>query len=76
MALLRGGGYGHHVRRITADTYAISWHYDTKYGRLRYPRTINRITDRKGAERFAKRWGVPVPPEPLPCPQCTAKEGE
>ena len=34
--------------------------FDRKYGssRLRYPQHMSRITDRAGAERFAKKWGL------------------
>ena len=61
MALTRAGGYGHRIYRLGENDYRISWTYDTKYARLRYPRRVSRDTDRKGAERFAKRWNVEMP---------------
>ena len=61
MTLLRSGGYGHHIQRLARDTYRISWTYDVKYGRIRYPRLMSRITDRRGAERFAKKWECRLP---------------
>lgn len=63
MVLLKIGGYGHHIQRLGADTYRLSWSYDVKYGRIRYPRMMSRITDRRGAERFAKKWERPMPEE-------------
>lgn len=53
-----GSGYGHHARKITPDTWEISWMYDRYYTgcRLRYPQTMSRITNKAGAERFAKKW--------------------
>jgi hypothetical protein len=61
---LRPGGYGHRIQRLGADTFVVSWTYDVKYRRIRYPRTMRRTTDLRGAERFAKRWGLPVPEAP------------
>ncbi len=55
-----GGGYGHHARKITTDTWEISWMFDRYYtgSRLRYPQHMSRITDRAGAERFVRKWGL------------------
>lgn len=65
-----GGGYGHRVRYIGWDTYRLSWCYDKYYvtSRLRFPRHMTRDTDRAGAERFAKKWGVPIRNDPLAPP--------
>jgi hypothetical protein len=48
------------------DTFRISWSWDRYYtgSRLRYPQSMQRITDRAGAERFAKKWKVEMPSEP------------
>lgn len=62
MPLLKGGGYGHHIWRIGADHYRLSWKYDVKHGRIRYPRAMSRDTNQVGAQRFAKKWGVRMPP--------------
>lgn len=61
MALTRAGGYGHQIHRLGENDYRISWTYDTKSARLRWPRRVSRDTDRAGAERFAKRWGIVCP---------------
>lgn len=59
-----GRSYNH---RCTADEYRgdylISWVVDYYYpsSRLRYPRGFRRWTDRKGAERFCKKWGINMP---------------
>ncbi len=59
------GGYGHHISRLGHDTFSISWSYDTKIAgsRLRWPRGFRRITDKAGAERFAKKWNARMPKE-------------
>jgi hypothetical protein len=59
------GGYGHRIRKIDNDTFRISWSYDTKIAgsRLRWPRGFSRVTDRAGAERFAKKWNTNMPKE-------------
>lgn len=64
MARLRGGSYGHRWKCLGHDDYRLSWDYDTKIAgsRLRFPRTITRDTDKAGAVRFAKKWGI-APPE-------------
>lgn len=61
--------YGHRIRRLThPDDYRLSWVYDRRVpngGRhLIWPTSRSRDTDRAGAERFAKKWGCPMPPEP------------
>jgi hypothetical protein len=58
---LKPGGYGHRIQKINADHYRLFWAWDTKYRRMRYPRTISRDTDEAGAKRFAARWSVPLP---------------
>lgn len=67
MALNNSRGYGHHIQRIGADHFRLSWCSDYKCGgsRIRHTRTITRDTDTKGAERFAKKWDVRMP-EPKP----------
>jgi len=66
MALARAGGKNHRIKRIMFDVYELSWSYEVKYGgsRILWHRTMRRDTDKKGAERFAKKWGCPMPPEP------------
>lgn len=61
MPLLKSGGYGHRVRHFGGGAYLISWNYDTKRGRIRYPRKVERVTSQKGAERFAKKWNLELP---------------
>jgi hypothetical protein len=65
MPLPRSGGKRHHIRRIMFDVYVLSWQYEVKYSgsRLLFHRTMTRETDKKGAERFAKKWGCPMPEE-------------
>jgi hypothetical protein len=63
MPLIRGGGYGHKIIYERPDEYVLVWYYDTKSGRLRHPRKRTRDTNRKGAERFAKKWRVAMPKE-------------
>lgn len=60
------GSQGHHVERLFSDCYRLSWTVDRYYPgvRLRFPRRCTRDTDTVGAHRFAKKWGVEVPPEP------------
>lgn len=56
------GGYGHHVHKLDDGySYEVSWKYDNTYGRVRFPRVMRRLTDRKGAERFAKKWKTKLP---------------
>lgn len=55
--------YGHHIQRIGIDHYRIFWTFDTKIqgSRLRYPRTLSRDTDEKGALKFSKKWDCRIP---------------
>ena len=57
--------YGHRITRLCSDCYRLSWACDRYYSgsRLRHPTGTTRDTDRAGAERFAKRWKVPMPKE-------------
>lgn len=66
MPAARSGGKRHHIERIYPDVYTISWQYEIKYSGSRqlFHKTMSRDTDKKGAERFAKKWGCPMPPEP------------
>lgn len=52
--------YGHHIADLGDGCYRISWTVDFHYpnSRLRHPRAFRRDTDRKGAERFAKKHGL------------------
>lgn len=61
MALVPSGSRNHHIQRMGEDFYRLSWSVYSKYGRMLYPRQYRRDTDRAGAERFAKKWGVKMP---------------
>lgn len=63
MALVRAGGKRHRIRKVREDEYALSWQYEVKYNgsRILHHRLVERDTDRKGAEKFAKKWGCPMP---------------
>jgi hypothetical protein len=74
----RPSSYGHRVRYVPEwDYYRLSWTSDRYYegSQLRHPYVRTRDTDRKGAERFAKKWKVEilndpkkaVPPPAKPC---------
>lgn len=60
------GSKGHYIRRYGPDDFRLCWSVDRYYrdSRLRHPTACHRDTDRKGAERFARRWGCGMPPEP------------
>lgn len=60
MALVRAGGRRHQIRRTHRDEYEISWQYQVKYSGARtlHHHSITRDTNRKGAERFAKKHNV------------------
>ena len=64
MPLFTGGGYRHRIARLGHDDYEISWTVDHKHGRIRFPTTHRRSTDKKGALRFAKKWNAKMPEEP------------
>ena len=59
-------GYGHRCQNLYAvmggseTYYEISWTWDRKYpgSRLRFPRTMRSVTNRRGAEKFCKKWGI------------------
>lgn len=63
----RKQSYGHSVRYICPDVYRMRWTLDLYRAdsMLRYPTGYTRDTDRAGAERFAKRWGVEIKGEPI-----------
>ena len=61
MPLVHSGSRRHHIQPMGPDWYRLSWTVDYKHRRILYPRRYSRDTDRKGAERFAKRWGCAVP---------------
>lgn len=54
--------HGHRVRYVPefGGYYLMYWTVPQQVGRLRYPRGCRRQTDRAGAERFAKKWGVSI----------------
>lgn len=59
--------YGHRIRQFEADHFRLFWTVDFHYpdSRLRHPRGFSRDTDKAGADRFARKWGVFMPlPEP------------
>mgnify|MGYP001601435913 CR=1 FL=1 len=57
--------YNHHIQTFSADPglYRLHWKIDRYYAgsRLRHPFVVTRDTDRKGAERFATKHGIPMP---------------
>ena len=57
------GAKSFRYRQIGHDEYRISWVIDFYYKNspLRWPRKFTRITDKKGAERFCKKHGLPAP---------------
>ena len=61
----RAGGKRHRIRYIGGGDYELSWSYEHKYSgsRILWHRRISRITDKKGAEQFAKKWGCPMAEE-------------
>jgi hypothetical protein len=57
-------GYRHKCYRLETPwgtIFRISWTYDTKHGRIRYPRVIRRDTDEAGASAFCLKWGIQFP---------------
>ena len=57
--------YDHKIQqdRWDSESFQISWCCDRYISgsRLRFPTAYRRWTDRAGAERFAKKWGVEMP---------------
>jgi hypothetical protein len=62
------GSRGHHIQRFASDHYRLSWRVEYKARGCRHLlfRRSSRDTDRKGAERFAKRWKIAMPTEAAP----------
>jgi hypothetical protein len=58
-----GGSYGQTIHLEFEDSYRIAWTVDYHYpeSRLRYPRRFSLVTNKAGARRFARRWGLTVP---------------
>ena len=58
-----GGSYSHRINYLGDGCYRLSWVVDRHYAnsRLRWPRRTTRDTDKAGAVRFAKRWGIDMP---------------
>ncbi len=59
----KSNSYRHSIQPIGDDHYRLHWTVDRYYSgsRLRHPSTTQRDTDRRGAERFAKRWNLMMP---------------
>jgi hypothetical protein len=59
---------GHRVKFVPdwGGYYFLSWTVDRYYpgSRLRHPSSHTRETDRKGAERFAKKWKIEIENDP------------
>ena len=57
------GSYGHRCFYLGHGEYELVWTVDRHYpeDRLRYPRRARRLTDRRGADRFCKRWRITMP---------------
>lgn len=64
--LARAGGKRHRISYHGGGIYVLSWSYEHKYSgsRILHHRNVTRDTDRKGAERFAKKWGCAMPEVP------------
>lgn len=60
---MRNGSRRHHIEWLAPNAYSISWEIDKNAmgARLRFPMRRRSVTDRKGAERFASKWGLVVP---------------
>lgn len=56
MALCPSGSSGHRVRYDGHGVYVLSWRTHSKSGRLLRLIVHTRDTNRKGAERFHRRW--------------------
>lgn len=57
---------GHKIEALPDGRYRLIWVVSPRLdggGRMP-PRRCHRETDRRGAERFAHRWGIPGPWEP------------
>lgn len=56
--------YSHAIDVLPYGGYRLLWTVDRYYkgSRQRFPTTYRRDTEYDGAVRFAKRWGLPVPP--------------
>lgn len=53
----RLSGYDHWCRMVSANVYEIGWYWDRASGaKSKY----FRLTDKKGADRFCKKWGVAI----------------
>ena len=57
-------GTGHRIQYIGWGVYRLSWYWDKKVGRLRWPTRITRDTDEAGAQRFSKKWKCAMPAHP------------
>ncbi len=63
MAVIKTGGYGHRIRYLGLGVYELSWSHDIRFTGVRHRtvRAIRRDTDRRGAERFARKCGCAIP---------------
>jgi len=55
--------YAHRITRIGVDDFTLFWTCDRyrQGSRLRFPMLSSRLTDKRGAERFAKKWKLEIP---------------
>ncbi len=55
--------YGHKIKMLSPGIWRISWVMDRYIAgnRQRHPTGYQRITDRDGAERFARKWDIAMP---------------
>lgn len=66
-AIMPKGNRRRHIEWLAPNAYSISWEIDKNAmgSRLRFPIRRRSVTDRKGAERFAAKWGLVVPKETM-----------
>lgn len=59
------GSFGHFIVGYRDGTYEIHWSLRTGGGFTgSRVQSLSREVDRAGAERFSRKWGVPMPPPP------------
>lgn len=58
-----GGSSDHRIKLLWPGCYELHWVVDRYYSgsRLRFPTGYTKMTDEKGAARFAKKWDVDMP---------------
>ncbi len=64
----RRGSRQHTIFYRWTECYVIAWRVDRyyRYSNIIEPMTTRIETDRGGAERFAKKWGLTVPTQEAP----------